>query len=93
MGVAGSTLTGTRWLGELHGPGGVFFVLYIQLKVGSVCTSTCRYTKHPSLPDVRAATGSASSRAPPEMARVAAAGEWFRCDVVSPATPPDRSAG
>ena len=47
-------LTGTRWLGELHGLGGVFFVLHIQLKVGFVYTSTCRYTKHPSLPDVRA---------------------------------------
>jgi hypothetical protein len=33
------------------------------------------------------------ARAPPEMARVAAAGEWFRFDVVSPATPADRSAG
>jgi predicted ATPase/class 3 adenylate cyclase len=41
-------------LGELDAPGGVFCVLYIQLKVGSVYTSTCRYTKRPSLPDVRA---------------------------------------
>src|SRR6266487_4097972 len=54
MGVAGSTFDGYQVVGRAARPGGVFFVLHIQLKVGSVYTSTCRYTKHPSLPDVRA---------------------------------------
>ena len=50
MGVAGSTFDGYQWLGELHGPGGVFCVLHIQLKVGSVYTSTCRYHETPVAP-------------------------------------------